>query len=381
MSPGKGGWQSGDGSGPWGKPPGGNAGPGPREGRTPPPDKNGPDLDEMLRRAEERFRRFFSGRNGDFNEKKGALILALVIAALWLASGIYIVRSDEQGVVLRFGKFHRVTEPGPNYHLPYPIESVDTPKVTAINRTQIGVGTERAGKAGSSSIAAESLMLTGDENIVDINFEAQWKIADAEKYLFNVRDPEQTVKDIAESAMREVVGRSPIASALNQNKLQISLDAKNLIQETLDNYSAGIEVVSVNMLKADPPSQVIDAFRDVQAAKADRERARNEAEAYRNDILPRARGEAEKMIQDAEAYREQIVSQAKGDASRFTSIYNEYAQAKDVTRKRMYLETMEQVMEGMQKVIVDDKAGRSQGVLPYLPLPEIKARGGEGAKP
>lgn len=217
-------------------------------------------------------------------------------------------------------------------------------------------------------------MLTGDENIVDINFEVQWKIARAEEFLFNVRNPEETVKAVSESSMREVIGKTEIATVLAEGKLLVEQATKKLIQDTLNSYKAGVEVVSVNLLKVDPPAQVIDAFRDVQTARADLETSRNQAEAYRNDILPKARGEAEKMVLDSEAYKQEVIARARGEAARFASVFGEYRQARDATRKRMYLDTMEEILHGMQKVIIDQKQG--SGVVPYLPLPQLKPAAG-----
>ena len=296
-------------------------------------------------------------------------ILILVIFGgllLWLASGIYIVQPGEQGVVMRFGKFHRTTLPGPNYHMPYPVETVETPNVEAINRIQIGSDSE-----GRKQSNAQHLMLTRDENLVDMNFEVQWKISDAEAYLFNIRNPEDTIRAVAESTMREAVGRTAMANELSQMRESLASETKRLMQETLTGYKSGIEVVSVNIKELTPPTQVIDAFYDVQRAKADQESRRNEAESYSNDILPRARGEAEQMLQKAEAYKQEVVARAKGDASRFSAVYEQYLQAKSVTKKRIYLETIEQVLKGMDKVIVEGKS-TGGGVVPVLPLSEMK---------
>lgn len=365
----KGGWQ--DGGGPWGRPGGGNQ---PPSGGDMPPD--GPDFDEWVRRSQEKFQQMFpGGRDG----RKGMALLIVVLALLWMASGIYFVKADEQGVVLRFGAYDRTTGAGLNYHLPYPIEKVATPKVTTINRVGVGVRSGmRTARNQETSIGEESLMLTGDENIIDINFEVQWKIDKAQDFLFNVRNPEDTVKDVAESAMREVIGHTPIATVLAEGKLQVEQSARTLMQDTLDTYNAGIEVVRVNLLKADPPAQVIDSFRDVQTARADLETSRNQAEAYRNDIIPKARGQAQQMVLEAEAYKQEVIARAQGEAARFASVYNEYRQARDVTRKRMYLETMESILQGMSKVIVEGK--NTQGVLPYLPLPDIRAKAQEEDK-
>ena len=358
------------GNSPWGKPSGsgdnqGGSGRGPQK----------PDFDDMWQKAQEQLRVMF-GTDGD--GKRGFLLIVLALSVLWLASGVYLVKSDEQGVVLRFGQYHRTTASGLNYHFPYPFESVLTPRVTVINRVEIGkrAGDDRKQYAGTN--LDERLMLTGDENIIDINFEVQWQINSARDFLFNVRNPEMTVKTMAESAMREVIGRTPIAVALAEGKLEIAEATKKLLQQTLDEYKVGISIVSVNLLDTDPPAQVIDAFRDVQTARADLETARNQAEAYRNDIIPRARGDAQKLILDAEGYKQEVIARAQGEASRFSAVYNEYKDAKDVTQKRMYLETMEEIMAGMNKIIIDGKG--SQGVLPYLPLSDLKAKK-EEAKP
>lgn len=384
---GKGGGNDG---GPWGRPSGGgsggqggggdNRGGG---GQNPPP----PDIDELIRKSQETFRRMFgaggnggNGGGGGFpqfdqqNGKKGLAFMLGAVALVWLASGIYFVKADEQGVVMRFGEYHRTTASGVNYRLPYPIESVLKPRVTAVNKVEVGFRSSGGlrTKNADGSIPEESLMLTGDENIVDVNFEVQWRILKASDFLFNVRNPEETVKAVSESAMREVVGKTPIATILAEGKLQVEQSAKKLIQETLSNYKAGVEIVSVNLLKADPPAQVIDAFRDVQTARADLETERNKAEAYRNDIIPRARGQAEQMLQEAEAYKQEVVARSKGEASRFAAIYNEYKLAKDATKKRMYLETMEEIMQGTSKLIVEE--GASKGLTPYMPLDELRPR-------
>lgn len=354
----KGNWDDND-HGPWGRPPSGGK-----------PPSQGPDLDDALKQAQDKLRQMFSG-GGDDGDESGKILgvivalAALLLLVFWLFT--YFVKADEQGVVLRFGEYHRTTGAGLNFRLPYPIESVMTPRVTAINHVEIGM---RSGgyRRDDNSLPAESLMLTGDENIVDINFEVQWKISSAPDFLFNVRNPEDTVRAVAESAMREVIGKSKIAAVLAEGKLQVEQDTKRLIQETLNHYHSGIEVVSVNLLKVDPPAQVIDAFRDVQTARADLETARNQAEAYRNDILPKARGQAQQMVLEAEGYKQEVIARAQGEASRFAAVYNEYKQAKDVTRKRMYLETMEDILPGISKVILQNKSG----AVPYLPLPEVK---------
>jgi modulator of FtsH protease HflK len=366
QSGGGGPWGTGPrGGGPWGGGRGNGSGPGPH-GPQP------PNLEELLRRSQDRFRRFLPG---GFGTGTGLGIVVIAIIVIWLASGFYRVLPDEEGVVLRFGAYNRTTQPGLNYHLPAPIESVLLPAVTRINRTEIGYrsneGTSARSTSGLRQVPREALMLTGDENIVDINFTVFWVIKDARAYLFNIRDPEMTVKSAAESAMREVIGETPIASALAEGRGKIETETQKLLQQLLTSYQAGIEVTQVQLARVDPPDPVIDAFRDVQRALADRARLRNEAEAYRNDILPRARGNAVKIKQGAEAYRASIVARAQGDADRFTAVYKAFAAAKDVTLQRLYLETMEEVLKSSNKVIIDKSAEGGSGVLPYLPLPSL----------
>jgi len=280
------------------------------------------------------------------------------------------VLPDEQGVVLRFGKFVSTTQPGLNYHIPYPVETVLTPKVTKVNRIDVGFrsASDSGRTSGIDDVSEESLMLTGDENIVNIDFSVFWVIKDAGQFLFKIQSPVETVKAAAETAMREVVAKSKLQSILTEGRSKIEIETQDIAQSLLDEYESGIQITQVQTQKADPPDEVIDAFRDVQAARADMERAKNEAEAYQNDVIPRARGEAAKILQEAEAYKKQVVAEAEGEASRFLAIYNEYAKAKQVTQERMYLETMEKVLADIDKVIIDKKAG---GVVPYLPLPEL----------
>jgi len=303
---------------------------------------------------------------------KPFLLFGIIILGLWLASGFYRVLPDEQGVVLRFGKYVNQTQPGLHYHLPYPIETALTPKVTKVNRIDVGYrSASDTGRAtGVSDVPEESLMLTGDENIVDIDYSVFWLIKDAGKFLFNIQDPEDSVKSVAETAMREVIAKRDIQSILTEGRAQVEIDTQNIMQEILDSYDSGITITQVQTQKADPPKEVIDAFRDVQAAKADKERAQNEAEAYANDVIPRARGEAAQILQQAEAYKREVVALSEGEASRFLAIYNEYRKARTVTQERMYLETMEKVMADINKIIIDKKSGG--GVVPYLPLPELK---------
>jgi len=355
----------GRGGSPWGSPPGGDGNGSGRRGPTP------PDIDEIIKNTQEKIKKFLPG--GFSGGGKPIILGFIILIIIWALSGLYRVLPDEQGVVLRFGKFTSTTQPGLNYHIPFPIESVITPKVTKVNRIDIGFRSERDSGFTSSGVAdvpEESLMLTGDENIVNIDFSVFWVIKDAGNFLFKIQDPEGTVKAAAETAMREVIARSNIQPILTEGRSQIEIDARGIIQEILDEYQSGIQITQVQTQKADPPDQVIDAFRDVQAARADMERSKNEAEAYANDVIPRARGEAQKILQAAEAYKKEVVAKAEGEASRFLSIFNEYKNAKQVTQERMYLETMEKVLADIDKVIIDKEAG--SGVVPYLPLPELK---------
>jgi len=349
---------------PWGSPPGGGGNGGFRRGPTP------PDIDEIVKKIQNTINKFTGGGKGG---SKPILFGLIILAILWALSGLYRVLPDEQGVVLRFGKFVNTTQPGLNYHFPYPIETALTPKVTKVNRIDIGFRSERDSgftSGGVADVPEESLMLTGDENIVNIDFSVFWVIKDAGKFLFKIQDPQGTVKAAAETAMREVIARSEIQPILTEGRSVIETDTEVIIQEILDEYNSGIQITQVQTQKADPPDQVIDAFRDVQAARADMERSKNEAEAYANDVIPRARGEAQKILQAAEAYKKEVVAKAEGEASRFLSIYNEYAKAKQVTQERMFLETMEKVLADINKIIIDKNAG--SGVVPYLPLQELK---------
>ena len=357
----------GRGGSPWGSPPGGGGGNGGfRRGPTP------PNIDEIVKNIQDKINKILPG--GAKGGNKPIFLGLIILAIIWALSGLYRVLPDEQGVVLRFGKFVKTTQPGLNYHIPFPIESVLTPKVTKVNRIDIGFRSERdsgfSTGGGVADVPEESLMLTGDENIVNIDFSVFWVIKDAGKFLFKIQDPQGTVKAAAETAMREVIAKSRIQPILTEGRSAIEIESQEIIQNILDEYNSGVEVTQVQTQKADPPDQVIDAFRDVQAARADMERSKNEAEAYANDVIPRARGEAAKILQAAEAYKKEVVAKAEGEASRFLAIYNEYKVAKAVTQERMYLETMEKVLADIDKVIIEKNAG--SGVVPYLPLPELK---------
>ena len=352
----------GRGGSPWGSPPGGGNG----SGRGPTP----PDIDEIIKNIQKTINRFIPGRGA--GGSKPIFLGLIILVIIWVASGLYRVLPDEQGIVLRFGKFVNTTQPGLNYHIPFPVERALTPKVTKVNRMDVGfrTGSDTGfSSAGIADVPEESLMLTGDENIVNIDFSVFWVIKDAGKFLFKIQDPQGTVKAAAETAMREVIAKSRIQPILTEGRSQIEVETQEIIQDILDEYNSGIQITQVQTQKADPPDQVIDAFRDVQAARADMERSKNEAEAYANDVIPRARGEAAKILQAAEAYKKQVVARAEGEASRFISIYTEYALAKEVTQERMYLETMEKVLASIDKVIIEKNA--SSGVIPYLPLPEL----------
>ena len=353
----------GRGGSPWESPPGGGGGNGSGRGPTP------PDIEEIIKNIQKTINRFLPG--GGAKGGKPIILILVILAIVWAASGLYRVLPDEQGVVLRFGKFVKTTQPGLNYHFPYPVETALTPKVTKVNRMDVGFrsGADSGFSSGGvADVPEESLMLTGDENIVNIDFSVFWVIKDAGNFLFKIQDPATTVKAAAETAMREVIAKSKLQSILTEGRSKIENETQEIAQSLLDEYESGIQITQVQTQKADPPDQVIDAFRDVQAARADMERSKNEAEAYANDVIPRARGEAAKILQEAEAYKKQVVAAAEGEASRFLAIYTEYAKAKVVTQERMYLETMEKVLADIDKVIIDRKAG---GVVPYLPLPEL----------
>lgn len=338
-------------------------------------------FEELLKKRSEKFSDFFKDKNfNNLPNKTLMSIAATVVAILWLASGLYIVNEGEQAAVTRFGKFVRIATAGPNYHLPLPFEKVQIVNVEHSQKEEIGFRSVPASTIKNSYvklsndkmtlIPEESLMLTGDENIVDINFFVQWHILNLKDYLYNVENVKDTVKSAAESAMREVIGDTAIAAAQTEGRAGIEVKAKTLLQNILDKYQAGVVIENLHLLKVDPPAEVIDAFRDVQTARADRERLINQAEAYSNDILPKARGEAAKMVQDAEGYKTNVVERAQGDAKRFSEIYKQYISAKDVTRKRMYLETMESILENATKYIVSDESSKS--VVPYILLNKEK---------
>ncbi len=298
--------------------------------------------------------------------------ILLVLVLIWLASGIFIVNPDEQGVVLRFGKYVRTVDAGPHYALPFPIETVYRPKVTQVQRIEVGfrsIGNANTFQQGQlRTVPEEAAMLTGDENIANVQFSVQYQIKNPLQYLFNIANPTNTIKSAAESAMREVIGNSKIDSALTDGKLEIQQEATKLLQEILDRYESGIRVIAVQMQDVNPPKEVIDAFKDVASAREDKSRIINEAEAYRSEIIPKARGRAAEILNQAEAYKATRTQEAKGDANRFLAILAEYNKAKDVTKKRLYFEAMEDILSkpGMEKIILPEStSGRA---LPLLPL-------------
>jgi membrane protease subunit HflK len=361
---------SNQGGGPWGS---GGGSKGPWGSGQQPSGPTPPDLEEFLRRSQDRLRTVLMLPGGSLGGKGLSLILLAAIA-IWGFSGFFRVDPDELGVVLRFGKYVREVQPGLNYHLPYPIETALTPQALRVNKIDIGMRVAADLRRGTTirRVPEESLMLTGDENIVDVDFSVLWKIKPngVGDYLFNIQQPEGTVKAVAESAMREVVGRSNIQPILTGARQNIETGVQDLMQSVLDKYGAGIQITQVQLQKVDPPSQVIDAFRDVQAARADLERSQNVAQTYANKVVPEAGGRAAQITQNAEANREQTVAEAQGATSRFLQVYDEYKKAPDVTRQRLYLETMERLFGGTDKIIMDSGGG----VVPYLPLDQLTRR-------
>ncbi len=372
-------WGSGGGSGNDGD----DNGPGrdderrPQGGRKPGSDgPHIPEIEEIVRKGQEQLRVLMGGRGkGGMNgggggrgdgprvTKQGILLGALALVALWSYMSFYTVKPEQRSVELLLGKLSSVGSPGLNF-APWPIVTAEIVQVTNERQTDIGLG--RSGEDGG-------LMLTRDQNIVDIGFQVVWNIGDPAKYLFNLADPDGTIRAVSESAMRDIIARSELSPILNRDRGAIATDLRMAIQTTLDSYDAGLNVIRVNFEKADPPREVIDAFRSVQAAQQERDRLEKEADAYANKVTAGARGEAARLTEESEGYRAQVVNNASGEASRFTSVYNEYIKAPEVTRKRMYLETMERVLGGMNKVILDGVSGEGagQGVVPYLPLTEL----------
>ncbi|RVV98603.1 FtsH protease activity modulator HflK [Mesobaculum littorinae] len=378
--------------GPWGGGPRGGSdgdesrpGPGPRR-----PANNGgdrpqvPDIDDIVRKGQEHLRVLMGGRgnrppsngggSGGPGVSRGTVgIAVLVLVALWAFSSFYTVRPEERSVELFLGDFSEVGQPGLNF-APWPVVTAEVIPVTTERTEDIGVA------RGAGDVDA-GFMLTTDENIVDIDFQVVWNVTDPAEFLFNLRDPEQTVRAVSESVMREVIAQSELAPILNRDRATIAQTVQERIQSTLDSYQAGINIVRVNLDKADPPGDVIASFREVQEAEQERDRLQRQADAYANRVLAGARGEAAQVLEEAEAYRAQVVNEAEGDASRFTAVLTEYQNAPEVTRKRLYLETMEEVYGRIDKIILDDSAGGAggQGVVPYLPLNELRRSSGQSA--
>ena len=331
-----------------------------------------PDLEEWLRRIQDKLRGRIPGGFGG----RGLLLLVLVGVLIWLLSGFYTVSTNEVGLNKIFGRYTGRTDPGLNYNMPFPIGSVQKLEVTDRNTINIGFVLRQDGRTPNAQtqvdLPEESLMLTGDDNIADVKFVVIWQIdpVHPEEYAFNIANQRETVKAVAESAMREVIGRSEILKILTSERRGIESGVQELMQKILSQYKAGVLVLQVQLQSVDPPEQVIAAFRDVTAAQQDQDRLRNEAQAYANRVVPEARGKAAAIIQEAEGYRLQTVAEAQGQASRFSQVDDQYKKAPDVTRERIYLETMEHVLGGADKVIVDESGGGG-GVVPYLPLPQL----------
>ncbi len=368
--------QGGGGSGgPWGSGPKGPWGGGPQPGGGTQP----PDLEDLLRRSQDKLKTVLPG--GSFGGKIGVVAALVVALFLWGISGFFVVQPGELGVVMRFGAYVRDAPAGWGYTWPYPVGAVQKVNIERISRIDVGmriIEDARRGGTAARDVPEESLMLTGDENIVDVDFAVLWKIKPdrgAGQFLFNIQYPEGTVKAVAESAMREVIGRSNIQPVLTGARQNIENAVHELMQKTLDEYQSGILITQVQLQKVDPPAQVIDSFRDVQAARADLERAQNEAQTYANRVVPEARGRAAQIMQNAEAYREQTVAEATGQTARFNQIYDEYAKAPQVTRQRLYIETMERLLGGTEKIILDQgNTAGGQGVIPYLSLDQNRPR-------
>ncbi len=375
-------WGGGGGKGPWGGGGGGNRGKGPWGGGGGP---QGPDLDDLLRKGRDQLRVVLGGKGGRTGGGGGGergpgferllpIGIPVVLLALWLMQSFYSVKPEEKSVELFLGKFYAIGEPGLNF-APWPVVTYEILPVTRENT--VDIGTARSGARRSE----QGLMLTGDQNIVDIDFSVAWNILRPDLFLFNLAEPNQTIHAVSEFAMREVIARKNLATIITTERAVIAQEVLELIQTTLDSYASGVNVLRVNFDKADPPAQVIDAFRDVQAAEQDRTTEERRAEAYANQKLAGARGEVAQILQDAEGYRAQVVNEAKGEAARFTSVLSEYANSPDVTRKRLYIETIERVLGDVEKVIIDENAsGSGQGVVPYLPLNELRRDQSQGEK-
>jgi modulator of FtsH protease HflK len=346
-----------NGGGPWG--PGPSGGP-----------HQQPDLEQLLKRGQDKLKQVMPGGSG-LPGSFMFLVVVVLAAILAFYAFTFRVSPDELGVVMRFGKITQQEPPGLHFRLPYPIDEVRLPKVTRQNIVEIGMRAG-VGTRAVTEVPQESLMLSGDENIIDVHCVVFWRIRNAQHYLFNIQNPEITVKDVAESVIRDIVGQSDIQPLLTGARQKTEQAVQKLMQDVLDSYGAGVSIDQVQLQKVDPPTQVIDAFRDVQAARADQQRLQNEAGSYANKIIPEARGDGERILQGARAYKEQTVAEATGQTARFLQVYEQYKKAPEVTRKRMYLETMERVLSGSEKIIIDSKNG--QGVVPFLSLDQLQKR-------
>jgi membrane protease subunit HflK len=324
----------------------------------------------LLRRSQDRMKSYIPG---GFGSGRGIAIIGAILVGGWLLTGFYTVQPNELGVPLIFGKAQAPTQPGFHWNFPAPVGSVEKPPVQAINRLEIGGRSDSGGLESGSSMQQESLMLTGDENIIDIHFNVQWQInRDPNKYLFEIYEPDSTIKNAAEAAMREVIGQTPLEHALSgRGRQEVEARTMEILQRILDSYGTGVTITQVAMQRVDAPVAVVEAFRDVQAAAADKVRAENEAQADYNRVTQQAEGEAQQIIKEAEAYRDQKIAIATGDASRFLAVYEQYRQAKTITERRIYLETMEEIMQKMRKVLIDSGAGGGSGPVPYLPLDQL----------
>ncbi len=366
---------SGGSGGNGGKNSGGGGGRGKRPGDGP----QIPEIDEIMKKGQEQLKVLMGGRGGGGRSGGGAggasqmpnlgrgsvVLIVLAAAAVWLFASLYRVDTSEQSVELLFGKYVQTGNEGLNF-APWPFVTKEIYPVTRENIEDIGTG------IGNDA----GLMLTGDQNIVDIDFQVVWNIGDVQKFVFNIAEPRETIRAVSESAMREIIARSELAPVLNRDRGVIAQELEGLIQQTLDSYDSGVNIVRVNFDKADPPAEVIDSFREVQAAQQTRDTLQKQADAYANQVLAAARGKSAQLLQEAEAYRAQVVNQAQGEAARFIAVFDEYAKAPGVTRKRLYLETLERVLSQVNKVIIDESASGANGVVPYLPLDQLRSNSG-----
>ncbi|MBS0362904.1 MAG: FtsH protease activity modulator HflK [Proteobacteria bacterium] len=374
-------WNDNANPGPWGSPPSGDDGERKEPSRKPSGGRpTGPDLNAGMNRMRQRMRGLFGGPGGGV--QPGALVgIAAAVFALWALSGIYLVQPNEVAVVTTFGAYSRNEAPGPRYHLPWPIEKVQKVPVTTLNRFDIGgasIPTSSDADNSAAAASSPSLMLTSEKDIVDLNFSVTWRVSDAARFVFATREPEDAVKAVAESAMREVVGRTSLDDILNKRRGQVQLDTADEMQRILDAWGMGVRIVEVQIRSAGPPQEVVSAFRDVQSAQQDRDSAENVADAYRNKVVNEAKGDAARIVQLAQAYREQAERTATGDAARFNAIYSEYRRAPQATRDRLYLETMERVLRNSNKVVISGKGVTAPVILP----PDVfRPRGGPNAQP